>query len=163
MSFCSSGSFFSLSRAQALATSLSSSFQLTSSSAQNQKQKIRYAMVALRTFMDPNNASDVKAANEMQDGVKIDQKNGPGTFEVPLWNSTDVVRLREALEVLAATKNDTKGFFGQKGKINDVDHLLGTASGWGGNPASAASEWSEREFFFLVFFSKFSSSSRTLI
>lgn len=105
-------------------------------------------MVVLRTFMNPNNASDVKAANEMQDGVKIEQKNGPGKFEVPNWNSTDIVRLREALEVLATTKKDTKGFFGQKGKIDEVNHQLGTASGWGGNPASAASELERKVFFF---------------
>ena len=98
--------------------------------------------------MDPNNATDVKAAKEMQDAVRIEQKNGPGKFEVPNWNSSDVARLREALEVLAATKRDTKGFFGQKGKIDEIDHLLGTAAGWGGNPASAASEFGE---FYIIF------------
>ena len=77
--------------------------------------------------MDPNNATDVKAAKEMQDAVRIEQKNGPGKFEVPNWNSSDVARLREALE---------------------IDHLLGTAAGWGGNPASAASEFGE---FYIIF------------
>ena len=40
--------------------------------------------------------------------------------------------------MLAATKTDASGMFGDKAKLNPIDHLLGTAYGWGGNPKEAA-------------------------
>jgi hypothetical protein len=46
--------------------------------------------------------------------------------------------VRHAINVLAATKPDASGFFGDKSKLNPIDHLLGTAYGWGGLPKEAA-------------------------
>ena len=40
--------------------------------------------------------------------------------------------------MLAATKSDTAGFFGDKARLDPIDHLLGTAFGWGGLPKQAA-------------------------
>jgi len=40
--------------------------------------------------------------------------------------------------VLAATKTSSEGLFGDKAKLNPIDHLLGTAYGWGGSPKEAA-------------------------
>ncbi len=44
----------------------------------------------------------------------------------------------EAINVLASTKTDASTMFGQKSKLNPIDHMLGAAYGWGGNPKSAA-------------------------
>ncbi len=107
-------------------------FQLTS-----ERVGTRYAIALIRTFIDASNAEDIKAANALQDRVAVRQAD-KGRFEVPDWDETSLKKLRDALLVLAATKSDASGMFGDKGKLNPIDHLLGTASGWGGNPKSAA-------------------------
>jgi hypothetical protein len=79
----------------------------------------------------------MKAATELQDRVQVEQAS-VGTLEVPDWDQASLRTVRDALNVLAATKSDTSGLFGEKVKLNPVDHLLGTAVGWGGNPKEAA-------------------------
>jgi len=102
-----------------------------------EKVGTRYVMVLLRTFADPNDPADMKAANSLQDRVRVEQAN-VGTFEVPDWDEASLRTVRDALNVLAATKADASGMFGDKAKLNPIDHLLGTAYGWGGNPKEAA-------------------------
>ncbi len=102
-----------------------------------EKVGTRYAMVLLRTFADPNDPADMKAANELQDRVQCEQAT-VGTFEVPDWDEASLRTVRDALNVLAATKSDLSGMFGDKTKLNPIDQLLGTAAGWGGNPKEAA-------------------------
>lgn len=97
----------------------------------------RYAIVLLRTFADPGDPADMKAATELQDRVQVEQAS-VGTLEVPDWDQASLRTVRDALNVLAATKSDTSGLFGEKAKLSPVDHLLGTAVGWGGNPKEAA-------------------------
>ena len=57
---------------------------------------------------------------------------------IPDWDEKSLHTVRDAVNVLAATKTDTSGFFGDKAKLNPIDHLLGTAYGWGGNPKASA-------------------------
>jgi len=102
-----------------------------------EKVGTRYVMVLLRTFADPTDPADMKAANALQDRVQAEQA-GIGTFEVPDWDEASLHTVRNALNVLAATKADASGMFGDKAKLNPIDHLLGTAYGWGGNPKEAA-------------------------
>lgn len=102
-----------------------------------EKVGTRYAMVLLRTFADPNDPADMKSANSLQDRVLTDQAS-VGAFEVPDWDEASLHAVRNALNVLAATKADASGMFGDKAKLNPIDHLLGTAYGWGGNPKEAA-------------------------
>ena len=97
----------------------------------------RYAIALIRTFVDASNADDIKAANALQDRLAVKQAD-KGRFEVPDWDGATLAKLRDAINVLAATKTDASGMFGDKSRLNPVDHLLGTASGWGGNPKSAA-------------------------
>jgi hypothetical protein len=49
-------------------------------------------------------------------------------------------KVREALLSLAAANGgiDSARMFGAKGEVDPVQHLIGTAAGWGGNPPSAA-------------------------
>jgi len=97
----------------------------------------RYVIVLLRTFADPNDPADMEAAHQLQVRVQV-QQAGAGTFEVPDWDEGSLRTVRDALNVLAATKPDASGMFGDKAKLNPIDHLLGTAYGWGGNPREAA-------------------------
>jgi len=96
----------------------------------------RYVTVILRTFINADDPADIETANTLQDAVSVAQDD-PGVFEVPDWDLEQVETLRKAINVLAATKTDTSGFFGNKNELNPIDHLLGTAFGWGGNPPKA--------------------------
>jgi len=97
----------------------------------------RYVMVLMRTFANPDDPADMKAAHALQDRIQARQAD-PGKFEVPDWDEASLRKVRDAVSVLAATKTDSTGMFGDKSKINPIDHLLGAAYGWGGNPKEAA-------------------------
>ena len=84
-----------------------------------------------------NDPADVKAANALQDQIVVKQ-SAPGTFKIPEWDEKSLGTVRDAINVLAATKTDVSGFFGNINTINPLEHLLGTAYGWGGNPKEAA-------------------------
>lgn len=103
------------------------------------KEKVgtRYAAVLIRTFVNPADPADVKAANDLQDRLQIRQKS-LGTFSVPDWDEASLKKVRDALNILAATLPDFKGMFGDAKKLDPIRHLLGTAAGWGGNPDAAA-------------------------
>lgn len=98
----------------------------------------RYAMVALRMFVDPNDPKDMQEAHELQDKVKVEQPGGPGKFEIPVWDKASQDRVRDSLLVEARSKKDFTKAFGTKKQVDPVNHLLGTAGGWGGNPESVA-------------------------
>jgi para-nitrobenzyl esterase len=100
------------------------------------KDKIgtRYVFLLVRTLANPEDAADMKAANAVQDSIKVEQAN-VGTFEVPNWDSQSQAKVRNALNALAPLRgSDTGVMFGTR---NEVDPI-GTAIGWGGNPPSAA-------------------------
>jgi hypothetical protein len=97
----------------------------------------RYVMIALRTFLNPNNPEDVAEVHRLQDAVKSAQK-GIGKFEVPDWDEASQKTVRDALLVLASTKGGFGRAFGSKDQVDPVYHLLGTAAGWGGNPEGDA-------------------------
>ena len=110
----------------------SGSFTLT-------KEKIgtRYMFVVFRTFVNAEDPNDIKEANALQDQLKFEQAD-PGSFEIPNWDKKSLGKIRDALNVLSSDITDSKGFFGDKSKLNPIKHLLGTAYGWGGNPKEAA-------------------------
>lgn len=97
----------------------------------------RYLFLLFRTFLDPNDPEDVKAAQAAQDAIVVTQEDA-GSFEVPDWDLDSMAAIRDAGNVLAATAADSSGFFGDRRKMSPLDHLMGTASGWGGNPKEAA-------------------------
>ena len=101
------------------------------------KTGTRYVFVVFRTFADPTDPSDVKAANALQDRIVVKQKS-PGRFEIPEWDEVSLKQVRDAINVLAATRSDTSPYFGDKSRLNPLYHLLGTAMGWGGNPPEGA-------------------------
>jgi hypothetical protein len=93
----------------------------------------RYALVGIRTFVDPASPDDLKQVHALQDAVKLNQA-GAGRFEVPSWDPASEKKVRDALLVLATTIPDFKKAFGARGQVDPVRHLLGTAAGFGGNP-----------------------------
>jgi len=103
-----------------------------------EKVGTRYVCLVIRTFMDPNDEKDVKAAHRLQDAVSVKQAD-IGKFEVPNWNKEEVEKMRATINVVAATVTDAGKMFGKKEELDAVYWLLGAALGWGGLPAEAAS------------------------
>lgn len=105
------------------------------------KEKVgtRYVCLAIRTFLNPNDAAEIKAVHALQDAIKVEQM-ATGKFEVPDWDGASLTKVREALLAVAAANGgiDSARMFGRKGEVDPVQHLIGTAAGWGGNPPTAA-------------------------
>jgi hypothetical protein len=93
----------------------------------------RYAVAAIRTFVDPANPDDVKQVHALQDAITVEQKQ-QGTLELPDWDPVGQKKVRDALLVLGTTMPDFKHAFGTKDQVDPIRHLVGTALGWGGNP-----------------------------
>jgi hypothetical protein len=98
----------------------------------------RYVLVGIRTLVDPNDRKDVEEAHRLQDAIKIEQANDPGSFDIPNWDTASQKKVRDALLVLAGTIPDTKRMFGSRTQVDPVRHLIGAATGWGGNPEKDA-------------------------
>ncbi|WP_298872500.1 DUF1254 domain-containing protein [uncultured Bradyrhizobium sp.] len=96
----------------------------------------RYVYVIIRTLANPEDPQDVKAANAVQDAIEVRQA-GVGKFEVPNWDQASQTKARAALESLGSL-GGTVDRFGRKDEVDPIDHLIGTAIGWGGNPRYAA-------------------------
>jgi hypothetical protein len=94
-------------------------------------------MLALRTFVDPNDPGDLKKGQALQDPVKVSQQS-PGKFEIPNWDPVSHKKVRDALLVLYATLPDMNRMFGTREQVDPVRRLIGSAGGWGGNPDNEA-------------------------
>jgi hypothetical protein len=93
----------------------------------------RYAMIAVRTLVNPSDPQDLAAVHNLQDGIAVRQKD-VGTFEVPPWDEAEQKTIRDALLVLASATEGFSHAFGAKGRVDPIRHLIATAAGWGGNP-----------------------------
>jgi hypothetical protein len=94
----------------------------------------RYALLLVRTFLNPNDKEDVKAAHALQDAITVNQAN-KGEFDVPDWKQEDVEAMRNKINVIAAAATDSSKAFGRKEELDPVYWILGAAIGWGGLPA----------------------------
>lgn len=94
----------------------------------------RYAMLGLRTYVNPNIPGDLPNVHAIQDAATIEQPAGPGTFDAPNWDAASQKTVRDALLVLSSTLPDLRHAFGRKNDVDPVRHLIASASAWGGNP-----------------------------
>lgn len=97
----------------------------------------RYVFVAIRTLVDPVDAKDIQKVHALQDAISVSQAR-VGEFVVPKWDQASQKTVRDALLVLGATIPNYNGAFGTKDTVDPIQHLIGTATGWGGNPAKDA-------------------------
>ena len=101
------------------------------------KAGTRYAAALVRTLVDPTDPKDLQQVHALQDAIKVTQAK-PGTFEVPNWDSESRTKVRDALVALAKTGSGYTRAFGSRKEVDPIEHLIGTATGWGGNPAKDA-------------------------
>lgn len=97
----------------------------------------RYAMALVRTFADPNSPQDMQQAHALQDAIQVKQA-APGKLELPDWDEASLVETRKTLNLLAAKLDGVPEGFGPKGQVDPIQHLIGAAFGWGGNPQRGA-------------------------
>lgn len=97
-----------------------------------EKTGTRYVMLGLRTFIDPNDPQDLARVEALQNAVTVTQAN-KGKFEIPAWDSASQKAIHDSLVQLGAAIPDTRRMFGTKSEVDSVRHLIGTATGWGGN------------------------------
>ncbi|BBN52238.1 hypothetical protein TRE132_03630 [Pseudomonas chlororaphis subsp. aurantiaca] len=97
----------------------------------------RYIFVAVRMFFDPTDREDLEQVHGLQDAIKVSQAK-PGAFAVPKWDQASQKKMRDALAVLGSTIPNYNQSFGPKGGVDPIHHLIGTATGWGGNPSKDA-------------------------
>ncbi|MBN9471192.1 MAG: DUF1254 domain-containing protein [Bosea sp.] len=93
----------------------------------------RYAFVAIRTLVDPSDPKDLEAVHTLQDAIKVSQKDS-GKLELPNWDEESLTGVRNALLALAKYQTSFRGSFGARGEVEPIQHLIGTAAGWGGIP-----------------------------
>ena len=95
----------------------------------------RYVLCLVRTFIDPNDKSDVAKVHALQDALTVSQST-TGVFEVPDWDRASLDEIRNVLNALTAANGGVNSarMFGRKDQVDPVQHLMGTAAGWGGNP-----------------------------
>ncbi|MEM0950118.1 MAG: DUF1254 domain-containing protein [Pseudomonadota bacterium] len=98
----------------------------------------RFAYIIFRIFVDVTDPADVEAAHATQDAIVV-SGGGAGPFEAPDWDTEALATARQALNDIAILGFNARYAFGRKDEIRPVDHLVGTAAGWGGLPAVSAS------------------------
>lgn len=97
----------------------------------------RYALVAVRILVDPEDAADVAAVNALQDQLGL-VAGSAEPFQHPDYDTASMDEVREALLVLMKGMTDFGGAFGTAEEVDPVRHLIGTAGGWGGLPTYEA-------------------------
>lgn len=97
----------------------------------------RYVFVLIRTLADPADRQDLDKVHILQDAIKVSQAR-VGEFVVPKWDQVSQKKTRDALLVLGDGSPHYEQAFGPKGQVDPIQHLIGTATGWGGNPAKDA-------------------------
>jgi hypothetical protein len=95
----------------------------------------RYVAALVRIFVDPSDPTDLHKVHSLQDAIRV-QQAGTGKFEVPRWDEQSLSATRAALN--NPTGFDPRKAFGTKEEVEPTAHLIGTAMGWGGNPARDA-------------------------
>jgi hypothetical protein len=92
----------------------------------------RYALIEIRTFVDPNDPKDMERVHALQNSIQIEQKD-TGAFEIPNWDQKSRKDIQDALVVLNNYTGDFAHAFGAKGEIDPIGHLIGAATGLSGN------------------------------
>jgi hypothetical protein len=97
----------------------------------------RYVLCIVRILVNPHDADDLDDVHALQDAITVRQAMR-GTFEIPDWDPQSRKKVHDALLQLGATVRGPARAFGKKDEVDPIRHLIGTATGWGGNPRQDA-------------------------
>ena len=97
----------------------------------------RYAVLAMRVFVDPANPKDVAEANRVQDGLALTARSAAPP-PMPAYDEESFTAVRHAVTELGRFMPDATRAFGRREAVDPVRHLVGTAIGWGGLPEQEA-------------------------
>lgn len=97
----------------------------------------RYVTVAGRVLADPADPADLASAHEVQDGLSL-RAGSAEPMTTPSYDQDSFDAVNAALLALGRTLQSADGMFGRADEVDPVHHLIGTAMGWGGLPASEA-------------------------
>ncbi|WP_322044996.1 DUF1214 domain-containing protein [Paraburkholderia sp. J67] len=93
----------------------------------------RYAILAVRTLVDPSDPKDLERVHQLQDAIQVNQAS-VGQFETQAWDGESRKKIHDALLVLGSTLPDFRHAFGTAAEVDPVRHLIATAAAWGGIP-----------------------------
>ena len=96
-----------------------------------------YVVLAVRTLVDASDAEDVKAANALQDKMKIEAASAT-PFPMPNYDMDSYNATYKPILELSKGIPDTREMFGKKEDVDPVRFILGSAFGWGGLPVEDA-------------------------
>lgn len=93
----------------------------------------RYAIVVMRTQVNVMDPDDLAIVHEIQDQLKIEQKDRGSFSPSGNWNMEEVLAMRAKYQNIAQDEGITsEEIFGKKGEVPLKEHNAGTAMGWGG-------------------------------
>jgi hypothetical protein len=96
-----------------------------------------HVVLAVRTLVNASDDADLKAANALQDKMKIEAASAKPfvmpSYDMDSYNAT----YKPLLDLSKGTHNAAKTF-GKKEDVDPVRFLLGSAFGWGGLPIEEA-------------------------
>jgi len=96
-----------------------------------------YVVLAVRTLVNSSEDADIKAANALQDKMKIEAGSAK-PFVMPDYDMKSYNATYKPLLELSKGVPDTKKMFGKKSDVDPVRFILGAAFGWGGLPIEEA-------------------------
>ena len=91
----------------------------------------RYATFVYRVFMNPSDAKDVAAANDLQKKLKIEA----GSNELLVMPNYDMERYETLFKMIQQLvlfpSKDTIGAMGKRGEVDSLKHTIATIAGYG--------------------------------
>ena len=96
-----------------------------------------YVIVIGRILTNPTDPVDIKAANALQDALKIEAASS-NPYKSPNYDQKSYEATYKPLLALSALIPDSQRMFGKKEEVDQVRHMLGAAFGWGGLPTYEA-------------------------
>lgn len=91
----------------------------------------RYAVIVIRTQVNVRDPQDIVIANELQEKLKLIQKERGSYNPSYIWDEKEVLAMRDKYMLVGDTLS-TSVMFGKKGEVPLINHNAGTAFGWGG-------------------------------
>ncbi len=103
--------------------------------------KTKFAMIAARVQIDPNDPSDLERVKQIQDKLIV-TTGSHKQHVMPNYDMKQLVALRNALTEEGSKLGNQRNMQGAHGQVDPRMHMYGTAIGWGMLPDSEAQYFS---------------------